>query len=63
MVIQEIGRITRNKVKVVTFIQTDRNMMVNGHAIKSQAMGLTNIRTGIFILVGGRMIGGQVKEK
>ena len=44
MVILDNGETTKSKVKDAIFIQTAKNMMVNGSEIKSQVQELISIK-------------------
>ena len=63
MVIQVNGKTTKNKEKVATFIQMDRNMMDNGNVIKSQELEHTSTKMEIFISEDGKKTEDQVTER
>lgn len=63
MVILVNGKIIKNRERDVISIRMDKNMMANGLEIKNLEMVPINIKMETFILVPGRMIEDQVKEK
>ena len=63
MDIQVNGRITKNKEKDVTFIQTAKNTTVNGQETRNQETAHTSIRMVMSTLEDGRMIEDLGKEK
>ena len=63
MDIQVNGRITKNKERAVTFIQTAKNTTVNGQETRNQETAHTSIRMVMSTLEDGRMIEDLGKEK